>query len=121
MKNLSIKDLQPGMVVAEPIFTSSGQRILDANTTLTSESIYRLSFYSVSRVNIIEADAEGTGEPGSAASIPNPSRASNPSYSQRIKAQPEFMKYQIEYTKQINSIHDYIICAWTTTVSMHTV
>ncbi|MCI9082880.1 MAG: HD-GYP domain-containing protein [Lachnospiraceae bacterium] len=106
MKTIHIKDLQPGMVVSEPVYTSSGQRILDANTTLTSESIYRLSYYSVHKVNIAETDTEGTGEQSVAASIPNPSRASNPSYSQKIKAQPEFMKFQIEYTKQINSIHE---------------
>lgn len=105
MKTLPIRDLLPGMVVEEPVYTSSGQRIVDSDTTLTSEVIYRLSFYSIPSVNIKETDAESDND-NSAASIPNPSRASNPSYSQKVKAQPEFMKYQIEYTKLINSIRE---------------
>ncbi len=101
MKSLQVKDLQPGMIVAETIYTSGGQRIMEADTILTSEGIYRLSFYSVQKVNV--KDPEKHPE-GSKAAIPNPSRASNPSHSQKIKANPAFMRYQIEYTKKINSI-----------------
>ncbi|MEY8391629.1 HD-GYP domain-containing protein [Lachnospiraceae bacterium] len=105
MKILPIKDLRPGMVVTEPIYTNSGQKILDADSILTSESIYRLSFYSIHSVNVKEVDNEGSSEQYTAM-IPNPSRASNPSYSQKVKAQPEFMTYQIEYVKLINSIRE---------------
>ena len=105
MKALPIKDLRPGMVVTEPIYTNSGQRILDADSVLTGESIYRLSFYNISSVKVKKADENGRGEQYTAM-IPNPSRVSNPSYSQKVKAQPEFMKYQIEYIKLINSIRE---------------
>ncbi len=105
MKALPIKDLRPGMVVTEPIYTNSGQRILDADSVLTGESIYRLSFYNISSVKVKKADENGSGEQYTAM-IPNPSRVSNPSYSQKVKAQPEFMKYQIEYIKLINSIRE---------------
>ena len=73
MKTLPIRALLPGMVVEEPVYTSSGQKIVDADTTLTSEVIYRLSFYSIPSVNIKETDAESDND-NSAASIPNPSQ-----------------------------------------------
>lgn len=50
--------------------------------------------------------------PEPAVAIPSRSRASNPSYAQKIKAQPEFMAYQIEYQKKaynIRSLFDSII------------
>lgn len=109
MKNLSIRDLQPGMIVAEPIYTSRGQMIIDKGTILTPALIARMSFYSIYNAKIEELDNisdanEDSQKPQTAA--PNPSRASNPSYSQKVKAQPEFMKYQIEYSKEINSIRE---------------
>ena len=76
---------------------------MDAGATLTSEAIYKLSFYSISKVHVEEIEP---GEDGSQASIPNPSRATNPSYSQKVKAQPEFMAFQIEYTKEVNCIRE---------------
>lgn len=74
---------------------------MEAGATLTSESIYKLSFYYITQVNVEDFNPS---EDGSQSSIPNPSRATNPSYSQRVKAQPEFMAFQIEYTKETNAI-----------------
>lgn len=63
----------------------------------------------------LQSDANGTETAvgGSTACIsstpintPNRSRASNPSYSQKIKSQPEFMAYQIAYNKEVNSLRD---------------
>lgn len=164
-------ELQPGMKVADTIFTSNGQMIMEAGTSLTSELISRLTFYGISSVpaeplpkeaapvasmpepsseNTAPADStpgpalteaapmasatepalepaakptqEQAPEPAAkpkqeqapepAVAIPSRSRASNPSYAQKIKAQPEFMAYQIEYQKKaynIRSLFDGII------------
>ncbi|MCI8495089.1 MAG: HD-GYP domain-containing protein [Lachnospiraceae bacterium] len=99
MKTLAIKDLIPGMVLGETVYTSQGQLIMEANSTLTSEGIYKLSFYNISHVNVEDSDS-GLSE----GYLPNPSRASNPSNSQKVKSQPEFMKFQIEYTKETNAL-----------------
>lgn len=119
MKNLIIDDLQPGMVTAEKIYTNRGQMVMDANTTLTPELISKLSYYSIRNVSINESDdtpVEQThntkdSEKSSAAQehkaeAPTLSRAANPSYAQRVKAQPEFMKFQIEYSKILNSLRE---------------
>ncbi len=47
MKNLPIKDLEPGMVIADAIYTSRGQLVMEEDTVLTAELISRLSFYSI--------------------------------------------------------------------------
>lgn len=102
MKKYSIRDLQPGMKVAEPVYTSRGQLIMEKGTVLDSTLIARLSFYGIYSTKI--EDAEKKEDQNAQVLTPNPSRASNPSYSQKIKSQPEFMAYQIEYSKEVNSI-----------------
>lgn len=119
MKNLLIDDLQPGMVTAETIYTDRGQMVMDANTTLTPELISKLSYYSIRNVPIKEPDdapveqiskTEDSEKNSDAQEhkmqAPTWSRAANPSYAQRVKAKPEFMKFQIEYSKILNSLRE---------------
>ncbi len=56
MKNLPIRDLEPGMIVAEPIYASRGQLVMEEETVLTAELISRLSFYSIYNVTIKSND-----------------------------------------------------------------
>lgn len=110
MNNYPISELQPGMRITKTIFSPSGQMILEAGTILTSRLISRLSFYGIASANA--EIPKGTSpalrqEPEKAeatAAMQNQSRASNPTYSQKVKAQPEFMAYQIEYQKEVNSL-----------------
>ena len=107
MKNYPIRDLRPGMKVVEPVYTNSGQMVMDAGTVLTSALIDRLSYYGIASASAeVPVGTRSTPETdkNKNVSMPNPSRASNPSYSQKVKSQPEFMAYQIEYTKEVNSI-----------------
>ncbi|MCI8485040.1 MAG: HD-GYP domain-containing protein [Lachnospiraceae bacterium] len=112
MKSYLINDLRSGMKIAEPVFTSKGQIVMDAGTVLTSALISRLSYYNIRSVSIEDPEktgpapaAEGKESPAVSAT-PNRSRASNPSYSQKVKSQPEFMAYQIEYSKEVNSLRE---------------
>ncbi len=110
MKTYSIRELKPGMKVAESVYTTKGQLVLEAGTILTTALIARLSFYGIYSANI--ADAEAASQTAAAPKAmpetvaPNPSRASNPSYSQKVKATPEFINYQIEYNKKTSVIRD---------------
>lgn len=61
MKNLPIRDLEPGMIVAEAIYTSRGQLVMEEETVLTAELISRLSFYSIYNVTIKDAGAAQAG------------------------------------------------------------
>ena len=119
MKNLPIRDLEPGMIIAKAIHTSRGQLVMEENTVLTAELISRLSFYSIYNVTVKDngKSSEETAPSGSDADKPEeapaqeanaaPSNlASNTFYSHKVKSQPEFMQYQIEYNKEIRSVKE---------------
>ncbi len=119
MKNLPIRDLEPGMIIAKAIYTSRGQQVMEENTVLTAELISRLSFYSIYTVTVkdtddssdeaalSESDADTPQEaPAQEANAAPPNLASNTFYSHKVKSQPEFLKYQIEYNKEIRSVKE---------------
>ncbi len=149
MKNLPIKELEPGMVIADAVFTSRGQLVMEEDTVLTAELISRLSFYSIYSAPIkdngdtaMESPSDGsngtetanTPEEVSAQPADNkpeqvpvqqPERktqdaatqgteansqtsglTSNVFYSQKVKSQPEFLEFQITYSKEVNSIKE---------------
>ena len=60
MKILNIKELEPGMVVAEDVVTKSGQVITPKGTKLDSKLIVRFDFYSIYRVKIVENEEDTT-------------------------------------------------------------
>lgn len=117
MKNLPIRDLEPGMIIAKPIYTSRGQLVMEENTVLTAELISRLSFYSIysatikgngdstNDVVLSDANAGKTGEAPTANAAPS-TLASNTFYSHKVKSHPEFLQYQIEYNKEIRSVKE---------------
>lgn len=119
MKNLPIRDLEPGMIIAKAIYTSRGQLVMEENTVLTAELISRLSFYSIYNVTIKDDGSSSAETPLSESGADKPEEApaqeataapsnlaSNTFYSHKVKSQPEFMKYQIEYNKEIRSVKE---------------
>ena len=61
---LSVRDLKPGMVVAEPIAGKNGQGDLPAGTTLTVQHITAMTGRTDSAV--VAEDPEGTGSSSTA-------------------------------------------------------
>lgn len=136
MKNLPIKDLEPGMITEEPIYTSRGQLIMEEGTVLTAELISRLSFYSIYNANVKDtegtsgkaapsdgeniretadkpeeatdksADTQNNAVQASEPANSSSSLTSNAFYSQKVKSQPEFLEFQITYNKEVNSIKE---------------
>ena len=76
MKRIKTKDLIPGYVLAEDVYSYNGQMILTNGTVLTDKIITRLEFYSVLAVRIQD-------EPVSHADDISPFDL--PSFSERIK------------------------------------
>lgn len=115
MKNLPLKELRPGMVVADAIFTSRGQLVMEEGTVLTAELISRLSFYSIYNAPVqIPEDEQDTAAPSKADSgkpsktgsgrLSNAAAGKTASYSSIVKSQPEFWKYQIAFHKELRSV-----------------
>lgn len=63
MKQINTKDLIPGMITAENIYTISGQLILPENLKLTDKMIMRLEFYAIEEINIVDDSTEEVTTP----------------------------------------------------------
>ena len=85
MPRILTQNLIPGMVVAEDVYTYNNQLVLLKDTELTDKSITKLEFYSIISVRVREDSA--------AASSPEDLPQDEMTYSQRIKASPEYKEY----------------------------
>lgn len=126
MQLLEVSELQPAMVVAEDIVTKRGQVIAKAGTPLTSPLIARLSFYRIENVAVEDedtADISAIIEPPplpTPAPTPPPAPTPTPvpqrstvnetlSYSNRLKAAPEYQEFQVNYSIAVNELEDVFI------------
>lgn len=96
MKNYAVEDLHPGMKTARPVYTSRGQLIIEEGIVLTTPLISRLFFYGIESATVEEEKKAAEEHPF----VPPKS------YSQQLKRRPEFMEFQIDYTKYLGSIKD---------------
>lgn len=112
MQTLTTDKLSAGMIVAEPILTKRGQVISKAGETLTNQLIAKLTFYKIESVTVEDPEEpEATPAPApeeekaEAAPQEQPkeeSRVSNQiPYTQRLKASPNFQKFQSDYALNI--------------------
>lgn len=107
MRKVSVNELMPGMVLADDVLTSSGQRILDRGTILTAQLIMRLSFYSIASIQIKEpaADTSVESEPAPKASEkPKAKEKLAAVVEQKIKTSQQFQTFQIDHSFVISSI-----------------
>lgn len=56
MKRVNIKNLVPGMITAEDVFTFNNQLVLPKGLVLTDKSITKLEFYSIMSVRVEDTD-----------------------------------------------------------------
>ena len=57
-KRINVKDASPDMVVAEDVFTYSGQDIVTRGTVLTNRIITRMKFYCISEISVYIREEE---------------------------------------------------------------
>ena len=99
MKEYAVEELRPGMKTTKSVYSNHGQLIIEAGTVLTSALISRLFFYGISSTEVEEIEKE-TEEEEERSFVPKTS------YSQQVKRRPEFMDFQIDYTKHLGSVKD---------------
>lgn len=100
MKTYAVEDLRPGMKTAKPVYSNRGQLIIEEGTTLTTALISRLFFYGIASAGVEEEKT--TEEKASEEQVFIP----RTSYSQQVKRRPEFMNFQIDYTKNLGMVKD---------------
>lgn len=98
IKTIAAAQARPDMVVADDIFSFSGQLIIPKGTVLTNRSITRLKFYSITDLKIVleddeeeeieEAPPEDTGAP----------------FSQAIRNTPEYKEFNQNVLKSAQAL-----------------
>jgi putative nucleotidyltransferase with HDIG domain len=88
MKRVLTKDLIPGMVTAENVYTISGQLILPENLKLTDKMIIRLEFYAIEEISVVD-DVEQE--------VPKPVSL----YREKINNSPEFKKFRETFFENV--------------------
>ena len=78
MKRISTKELVPGMITAEDVYTYNDQLILPKGLVLTDKAITKLEFYSVLSIQV-EDEVHHTE-----------SFTKDLSYSQKVQSSPEY-------------------------------
>ena len=102
MPKLSTKELIPGMITAEDVFSFNNQLILPKDMVLNDKAITKLEFYSISSVNIKESSLNPD----------TPETLHTPSYSERIRSSEEYRRFKKKYEEEIEefkgSVNDII-------------
>lgn len=102
MKCYAVEDLHPGMRTAKPVYSNRGQLIIEEGTELTAALISRLFFYGIQSAEVEEPQKAEEKERPEEAQVFVP----HTSYSQQVKRRPEFMEFQIDYTKNLGAVKD---------------
>ncbi len=107
-QKISTAKIKPGMVVAEDVYTSGDQMVLNKGTVLTDRSITRLKFYSIREIIIsVEGDAEEAAPvqkpvTRSTESVKAPSADESISYTERVKKSEDYKKFAQSYKQTLD-------------------
>ena len=130
VKEYSVNELVPGMIIAAPVITNAGQILLDVGVTLTRPLIEKIAFYQIPSVTIEvvtgteekepekkEPEAKETAEKKAdfftqnsllhyeqKTSTNGTSQAAEPSYSQKVKKSAAFQKFQVDFSFSANDL-----------------
>jgi len=88
MRRVLTKELIPGMITGENIYTASGQLILPENLKLTDKMIIRLEFYSINEIPIMDEVTEEAVVPA-------------PLYREKIVNSPEFKRFRQTFFENV--------------------
>jgi putative nucleotidyltransferase with HDIG domain len=88
MRKVLTRDLTPGMITGENIYTVSGQLILPENIKLTDKMIIRLEFYSIHEISIMEEVVEVQ-------------KTLTPQYRAKVINSPEFAKFRQTFFENV--------------------
>lgn len=92
MKKIQVKDLRPGMVTAEDIYSIDGQLVLGKKVILIDKNIAKLDSFGIYSIkvedNVVSVDSAMNDAP--------------PSYNERIRLKPEFIEFKENFESHVN-------------------
>ena len=99
MSRVLTQNLSPGMITDEDVYSYNNQLIIAKGGELTNKIITKLEYYSVLSVRIRDGKDDEEEEILKAPKPKRPRRL--PSYSEQIKASPEFKKFSAEFNQSL--------------------
>lgn len=96
MRRLTPKELEIGMIIAEPVKTPLGQLLAEKDTEVTRQLINRMKLYRVEYAMV-----EGT-DPDTP--TPKTHAAASKTHSQKVAASNEFKDFQLKYFQSIDEL-----------------
>ena len=96
MRRLTPKELEIGMIIAEPVKTPLGQLLAEKDTEVTRQLINRMKLYRVEYAMV-----EGTNPD---TPLPKTHAAASKTHSQKIAASNEFKDFQLKYFQSIDEL-----------------
>lgn len=97
MRRVNTADLIPGMVTAEDVLSYNNQLILPKGLILNDTTITKLAFYSILQVKVEDATEDVID-----------SIDTEPSYTEKIRKSPEFIKFKKEFESDVDSFKNVI-------------
>ncbi len=97
MKRVNTSDLVPGMVTAEDVLNYNNQLILPKGLILTDKTITKLAFYSILQIRVEDESVET-----------NDDSFYEPSYSEKIKQSPEFIRFKKEFETDVDNFKNVV-------------
>lgn len=95
IKRFNIKDVQPGMLVADNIYNSGGQLIVPQDSVLTEKAIARMRFHSILSVKIYIGD-------DAPAPVKTPAGEEQRSYFEKLRETDEFIEYNDNFNNTLS-------------------
>ena len=96
MRRLTPKELEIGMIIAEPVKTPLGQLLAEKDTEVTRQLINRMKLYRVEYA-MVEGTDPDTPEAKTHA-------AASKTHSQKVAASNEFKDFQLKYFQSIDEL-----------------
>lgn len=92
-------EVTPGMVIAEDLYSPSGQLVLPAGFVLDEATISKLEYYTILEVPIDDSPA-----PAAAFSHEKPSHIENNNYADKLRKSDEFKQFKQNYESAIRNL-----------------
>ncbi len=107
MSRVLTRDLQPGMVTAEDVYSTNEQLIISQGQRLTENYINRLVFYSIGSVRIRDDVDDYNEAPVEEEKLVKPLH-SEPTNTEKILASPEYHEFKASFDDTVETMKKYM-------------
>jgi len=94
MKKIQVKDLRPGMVTAEDIYSIDGQLVLGKKVILIDKNIEKLDSFGIYSIKVEDKTV----------SVDSSMNDAPPSYSERVRSNPDFIEFKENFESHVDML-----------------